>query len=226
MRIDLVKKPHQPTIILGFPGVGLVGPIVTEYLIDHLKTEQIGTFVSDDLPPMVPIHRGALVQPMSVHYSEKYNLVIVYTILDIRKLAWKAADAIAGLANDLSAKEILCLDGANSSEADKIYCFGGQHLVDVGATKMEESVIIGATGALLLRAQNVHCLFAATQMEMPDSKAAASIVQFLDKYLGLQIDPQPLVEQAQQFESKLKSMMQQAQQATELKDKHAMDYLG
>ena len=41
MEIKLYKKPKSPLIIEGFPGFGLVGTIATEFLLEHLQTEQI-----------------------------------------------------------------------------------------------------------------------------------------------------------------------------------------
>jgi uncharacterized protein len=227
MKIELTKKPSVPTIIVGFPGVGLVGPIVTEFLIEHMKTEQIGRFVYDELPAMVPIHKGKIVHPMAVHYSAKHNTVIVYTILNLKKNEWQVAKAIGELAQELGAKEVLCIDGATAiGEEEAIYTFGNPQLVSLGAKPMEESVVIGAAGAMLLDSQRVSCIFASTQLEMPDSKAAASVVKFLDKYMGLDVDYQPLLEQAAQFEEKLKGMMAQSQQALTAADRKSMDYLG
>jgi uncharacterized protein len=226
MRIELTSRPRQPIIIVGFPGVGLVGPIVTEFLIDHMKTEQIGRFVYDELPPTAAIHKGKLVHPMSVHYSAQYNAVIIYTILGLKKQEWAVAQAVAGMAKELDAKEILCIDGANTigDEDEKLYFFGDAKLAEHGASKMDESVIMGVSGALLLTTTNTNCIFASTKLEMPDSKAAAEVVKFLDKYLGLQVDYQPLLEQAQHFEEKLKGML--GQKALNDKDRKSMEYLG
>jgi uncharacterized protein len=225
MRIELTKHPSSPTIIVGFPGVGLIGPIVTEFLINHLKTEVIGNFVYEELPPLVPIHKGILVHPMSIHYSAKYNTVIVYTILNLKKQEWKVAGAIAQLAKDLSAKELICLDGATTVGSDEmVYSYGNPQFVTLGAKAMEESVILGANAALLLSSPHTSCIFAAAHLDMPDSKAAAEVVKFLDKYLGLDVDYQPLVEQAQKFEEKLKSVMNK-QSLTE-EEKKSLDYFG
>lgn len=225
MHIDLIRRPSAPTIIVGFPGVGLIGPIVTEFLIDHLKTERIGRFVYDELPPLVPIHKGAVVYPMAVHYSEKYNLIIVYTLLNLKKQEWKVASAIAQLAKDLDAKELLCIDGATTVGADEsIYVYGHPELVALGAKAMEESVILGVNGALLLTVPNTNCIFASAHAEMPDSKAAAEVVKFLDKYLGLDVDYNPLVAQAEKFEQKLKSVMSSQHLSDE--ERKSLDYFG
>ncbi len=228
MRIDLKQKPHNPTIIIGFPGVGLIGPIVTEFLIDHLKTEQIGTFVYTELPPTAAIHKGKLVYPMSVHYSTQHNTIILYTILNMKKVEWTVANAISDMAKELQAKEIICIDGANvvNEEDAQIYVFGNEKILAAGAKPLEESVVTGMSGALLLTQPNVNCIFATTHSEMPDSKAAADVVKFLDKYMNLEVDYKPLLEQAQQFEDKLKGLLNENKKISAEQDRKNLEYLG
>lgn len=227
MRIELTQTPSSPTIIVGFPGIGLVGPIVTEFLIDHMKTDLIGSFQFNELPATAAVHRGKLVNPMAIHYSEKHNTLIVYTILNVRKEEWKVAEAVADLAKRVNAKEILCIDGATVTEAgEQVFSFGNPQFQSLGAKPMEESVIMGPAAALLLSHQGVSCLFAATQSEMPDSKAAAEAVKLLDKYLGLGVDYHPLLEQAERFEQKIKGVLSESQRVQSARDKKSMDYFG
>ena len=80
MEIKLWKKPKNCTIVEGFPGFGLVGTISTEYLIDHLKTEEIGKIHLEDLPAVVAVHKGKVVQPLGIHYSQEYNLIILHAV--------------------------------------------------------------------------------------------------------------------------------------------------
>jgi len=58
------------------------------------------------------------------------------------------------------------------------------------------------------------CIFAETQSNMPDSRAASNVITALDKLMGLKIDPKPLIEQAERFEEKLKKVMESGQQLT------------
>lgn len=226
MKLNLHKKPKNPTIIIGFPGMGLVGPIVTEFLIEHMRTEKVGEFVYDDLPPTVAVHKGELVHPMSLHYSEKYNILIIYTLLNVQGKEWDLAKEIFSLAKETDSKEILCIDGANTvgDEENSIYYFGNESLKEHGAKQMKESVITGVTGALLLKDVSVSCIFAAVNMQMPNAMAASNIVKFLDSYLGLEVDAEPLVQQAQEFENKLKNVMDQSKKLRE--STHQLDYLG
>ena len=61
---------------------------------------------------------------------------------------------------------------------------------------------------------------------MPDSKAAAHIVQALDNYLGLDVDVKPLLKQAVLFERKLKGIMQKGQKAQQVSEDKHLSYVG
>ena len=56
--IDLKQENLEgATVIDGFPGVGLVGSITANYLINTLKLEQIGVMRSRHFPPLTVVHR-------------------------------------------------------------------------------------------------------------------------------------------------------------------------
>jgi uncharacterized protein len=103
-----------------------------------------------------------------------------------------------------------------------------KELEKAGIGLLKEGIIIGVTGAILLRVEKtpVSCLFAETHSNIPDSKAAANLIQALDKYMGMDIDYKPLLEQAQKFEEKLKNIMQKSQEAQDISDKKKLSYLG
>ena len=48
MELILHEKPKRPIIIEGFPGIGFVGTIAVEYMINHLKTRSIG-YIFDEM---------------------------------------------------------------------------------------------------------------------------------------------------------------------------------
>lgn len=229
MKINLTKIPKNVTIIEGFPGFGLIGTIATEYLIENLKAELIGEFEYTDLPATAAIHKGKLVKPMAVFYAKKYNLVILHTILNVKGHEWKIAEAITDLIKKTKAKEIISLEGVASMMSDtdehKIYSFGSKKLQALGQP-IHESVIVGVTAALMLKHENVSCIFAGTNSQLPDSKAAAKVIEVLDKHLGLAVDTKPLLKQAEEFETKLKGLMKNTQETTSQADDKSMNYFG
>jgi len=242
MKIELSEKPQKPIIIEGFPGVGLVGTIATEFLIDHLKARQIGSIWSDKLPPLTAIHENKVVQPLGVFYSEKQNMLILHAISGVQGLEWEVADEILKIANELNAYELISLESVGtmsqelSPEAETKSFFYADHedarkkLKDAGAEPLKEGIIMGVTGALLLKAKMRHvCIFAETHSQLPDSKAAAKIIEVLNHYKGLNIDVKPLIESAEKFEKKIKSIIEKgmmAQEQQEQKQKEKLSYLG
>jgi uncharacterized protein len=235
--IKLSKKPKSPTIIEGFPGFGLVGTIATEFLIEHLETEMIGKIMLEDMPAIVAIHENKVVQPLGVFYNKKYNLVILHAINSAQGMEWKMAEAIKKLAIDLEAKEIICIEGVGTaipSETNETQTFyftnnkAKEKVFSNMAKPLKEGIIMGVTGALLLRIEKtpLSCIFAEARTEMPDSKAAAEIIKVLDKYLDLKLDPEPLMKQAEKFEEKLKTILTKSKEAEEMSDKKKLSYVG
>lgn len=224
---DLYEEPKGVTIIEGFPGFGLVSTIAIEFLVEHLDAELIGEFVYDELPPTVAIHDGELVRPMSIWHVKDKELVILQTALNIQGLEWQMADSILELADELEADEIISLEGVASKEEEtKAYTFDNEDMKEAGAEELEDSILLGITAALMLKGDNITPLFAGAHSKLPDGQAAAKIVEVLNKYLGLGLDPKPLLDKAQEFEEKLKSILQQSRQAEEEAEKKRLSYLG
>jgi len=235
MEIKLTKKVSSPKIIQGFPGFGLIGTITTEFLIEHLKAEKIGTFIYDELPATVAVHKEKLVDPMAVFYDKEYNLIILHTILNSVGLEWKLCDNIMKLSKDVDATEIISLEGVSSPQvtaSEKVFFFTENQktrdkLLKTGVEPLKESIIVGVSGALMLRSKiPLTCLFAETKSEIPDSKAASNIIKVLDDYLDLKVDYLPLLKQAEEFEQKFKNIMKQSSQAAKDRDVKQMSYFG
>ncbi len=236
MQIKLSKKPKNCKLVEGFPGFGLVGTIANEFLLEHLKFEKIGKIIFDEMPATVAIHEGKVVEPLGIFYNKKYNLVLLHAITASTGMEWKLSDIVVDLAKQLSIKEIISLEGVGSSDETVTsrvfyYCNNDKNkskLKKINVEPLKEGIIIGVTGAVLLRAEKipVSCVFAETHTNLPDSKAAAKIIEVLDKYLGLNVDTQPLLVQAEKFEGKLKGLLTEGQKAQQISEKKKLSYVG
>lgn len=236
MEIILKKRPKNPTIMQGFPGMGMVGAIAAEFLIRHLDTELIGKIVIDKTPPLVAVHDGKLIEPFSIYYNAKYNLLIIHSIIATPGAEWQLADAVTSLANELKAKEIISLEGIGSptetAEIKTLYYTRSKKMEALmkkaNIEPLKEGIIMGQTSALLVKADitPVSCIFAETHTNLPDSKAAAEIIKALDAVLGLKIDYKPLLKVAAQFEEKFRGIMVQSEKAKDLQAKKQMSYVG
>ncbi len=220
MEIKLEKRPKSPIIIEGFPGFGLIGTIVTEFLIRHLSAEQIGKIVIDEIPPVIAVHDGKAVEPLGIFYDKKHNIVILHALTSVQGFEWELVTMLAKVAKELKVKEVISIEGVGSNEVmDEVRAFymgSNKRLKELGIDHLKEGIIVGVTGALLLRKDlPVTCLFAETHSTLPDSRAAARIVEVLDDYLGLKVDYKPLLEKAEEFEKKLKGIMEKAQSVSQ-----------
>ncbi|MBL7050752.1 proteasome assembly chaperone family protein [Candidatus Woesearchaeota archaeon] len=237
MKLSLKKKPKNPILIEGFPGFGLIGTIATEYLIEHLDCELIGRYWFEDLPATIAIHEGKMVNPVGIFYNKKNNIVIIHSIAGATGVEWKAADFVFDIAKTLDVKEIISLEGVGSTtlnEDTNVFYHINKEQKRNKIEKMEikplkEGIIMGITSALMVIIREkipMTCFFAETHTSLPDSKAAAKVIEVLDKYLGLNVDYKPLLKQAEKFEDKLRKLMEQGATAKKQQDRKSLSYVG
>ncbi len=234
IKLVLSKKPKGATVIEGFPGLGLVATIATGFLLDHLKCEKIGTYYFEDPPATLAVHGNKIIDPIGIYYNKQYNLVIVHAITSAQGMEFAAADLILDLCRQINASLLITLEGVGSSEIGETRGFFytshpqmRRTMENLGIDYLGEGIIMGVTAALLMRDQlPILSLFAETHSKLPDSKAAAKIIEILDRLLGLKVNYEPLLKQAEEFERKLKGMLEQTMKAREMKDKKQVGYIG
>lgn len=232
MKIELKQRPKNAILIEGFPGFGLVGTIATEFLIKHLNAKLIGRIWSEELLPVAAVHESKVIEPLGIFYDKKYNLIFVHALSGVNGLEWELSEILLKLANDLKCKEIISLEGigSDSTQARTFYYSTEEkkkkQFEKIGLIPLKEGIIMGVTGALLLRTKKISCIFVESHIGLADSKAAAEIVKVLDNYLGLKVDYKPLIKAAEQFEVKLKSIIQKSKEVSLQKDKKQLDYMG
>lgn len=241
MNINLREKPTNPVIIAGFLGVGLIGPISTEYLIHHLEAKLIGHISADNVAPVAAVHAGKLVRPLEVYYVKKKNLVILHAFLDVRGLEWDMASAILQVAKTLKAKELIMLEGIFNQAQEGVkppqtintFYFSldqkKSKLLEKGkGTALKEGILMGISAALLLRDDTfpTTVILAETHSKLPDHRGAAKIIEVLDNYLGLQVDYQPLEKIAAATEEKLKSVLSKMRDTAKATEEKEVNYVG
>lgn|SRR3989338_591328 len=235
MKILLSKSIKNPIIVSGFPGLGFVASIALEFLIEHLKVEQVGRIVLEEAPAMIAVHNGKKIDPFGIFYNKNYNIIVMHAVTPVQGLEWKIAGLITNLAEKTQAKEIISVEGVagtNSGESKSFYYSNidknHEKFEKFGIEELKEGIIMGVAGALLINCDKlpITFIFSETHSSLPDSKAAAKIIEGLDKYLGLKIDYAPLLKQAENFEQKLQNLMKKSIEATDLSEKKRLSYVG
>ena len=228
MQIELRERPKKGAIIIeGFPGFGLVSTIATEYLIDHLNARLIGKFSSEKIPAMIAIHKGQVVEPLGIFYDERNNIVIVRAIANVNGLEWEITENLTKFAEEIKAKELISIEGISSDgkppEPEAFFYTRDterkKRFNDLKMREIDEGIIVGVTASLMTKLPETTFLFTEATSELPDSRAAAKIIEVLDEYLKLKVDYKPLVKKAEDFELKIKEILTKVKDIGSQKEK-------
>jgi len=231
MEIKFLEKPKDVTIIQGFPGIGMIGSVSTEFLIEHLNVKKIANIVFDEIPATIAIHKGKIIPPVGLYYNEEKNLAIINYISQGKINEWELVKLVEKIAWELSAKEIITIDGVLSSdETHEVYAFSNNSTINNKLKELEfkelkESIILGVTAGLIQKERELTSFFISTNSQLPDSTAAAEAIKSIDKYLLLDIDYKPLLEQAKVFETKIKNILSKSEKTEKEKEKSIINYM-
>ncbi len=229
LKIDQIgKKPklHNPTLIEGLPGIGNVGKVAIDFLIDELKAKKIYEITSHSFPHSVFVNEDNLVElpKVEIFYKQfdgKRNDLILLGG-DVQPTdeisSYEFSEKILDLAEEFNCKEIITLGGIGLAEDPKkprIFCTGNNK--KIVAKYKDKSVddklygvvgpIIGVSGLLvgLAKRRNIDAIaFLAETYGHPmylGIKGAVELLKFLDAKLKLKIDMKKLHNEIKEMES-------------------------
>jgi uncharacterized protein len=213
---QIISEDVEDAIILeGSPELGLIGNILGWVLVEQLKMKQIGFVDSKDFPPLAVLYNGVALHPFRIYSAENIVLFLSDFIIP-PNVAYDMANGIVSWAEKNKAKEIITFNSvvvrektgqiaaaANSADAVK-------KLADMKIPIMPFGNINGLSGTLmtrsLLKGIPASCLFAEVLNQYPDPRAAATMVDVLNKKLDTNIETEPLLKEAEEIESRLKEL--------------------
>ncbi|MHA1292538.1 MAG: proteasome assembly chaperone family protein [Promethearchaeota archaeon] len=222
-----VEIRDNPTFIIGFAGMGLLGPIITNTLIEQISDiQEIGFITSEYLPPISVFYEGELKHPFRLYYSQMYNIIIGTCEIpfDIYSAYNDLAKTICNwaLSEDVNAKEIVVFQGIYQPtpiDDYPVYFAADEEMVEFlekyNLNKVEKGIITGPEATLLNEALTnrlkTYALFTPVQ-EIPTPEGAASIIEVLNKIYGLNIETKTLIEEGKKIKTKMLELAQKAQQ--------------
>lgn len=219
-------------LIEAFPTVGLVSSIAGHFLIDQLKLEEIGTISSRYFMPAAVIRKGVPSPPVRVYASSKVCgpggscdqiVVVISEFMPSVGIIKPLADVILEWAKKKKCKYLVTLEGTHALDPKKPKTYGvatTQKMKEIlkqhGIGETKDGMITGITGVLLYEGvrlkRDVLCLLAEAHASYPDSRAAALLVEALDKMLPeIHLNTEPLYKEADEIEQKIRMFIKQAQ---------------
>ncbi len=228
---------NQPIFIEALPGIGHVGKLAADHIIEELGAVKMAEIYSPSFPPQVLVDEHGIIQPMN---NELYYLKSAgederdYLILvgNTQGLSPEGQYEVCGLILDLvekhGAKEIYTLGGlATGQPVETCAVFGAATNKDL-AKKLEDHEvtlrsadggIIGASGLLLgmgtLRGMEGVCLMGETPGYFIDAEAAKALLTVLMSLLNLEVDTESLEERAIETRKMISKAQQMEQEMVE-----------
>jgi uncharacterized protein len=212
------KELKNPIIFAGFVGAGLVGPVAINHIIDKLEMEEIAVMRSRYLPPSTVFMRGRLRHPFRFYANPDGTICAIICEITLRMEGlYCLVASILDWAAEKGSKEIVILDGVASTEHDdKAYCAAEEDLVRTMADKdinmIPQGFITGMPGGILneclVREIQGLTLLAKANKIAPDSAAAATLIEALNRFYEMDIDTTKLKEEGDKINSEFSELSQ------------------
>jgi uncharacterized protein len=221
----IISEDVKDAVVLeGSPELGLIGNILGWLLVEELKMKQIGYIDSKDFPPLAVLYKGIAIHPFRIYSTDGIVLFLSDFIVP-PTVSYDMSNAIVDWMERNNSKELITFNSmvvmeksdsvaaaANSEDALK-------RLGDLDLPILPFGNVNGLSGSLLTRTATkdipASCLFAEVLNQYPDPRAAASLVNVLNKMLNIEVNAEPLLKEADEIEDRLKELANRVQKEPE-----------
>ncbi len=204
----MIEKPQlrNPILVEGLPGIGFVANIACLHLIRELKAKCFCKIYSPHFQAVsLTNESGGLRPPVNELYaanvqSAEHDLIILYgnTQAHSSDGQYELCDRILTVVRELGCQSVITIGGLKTEypvASPSVYCTAtDREILEKGiglGAKQINGRVFGAAGVLLGVAQTMKmtglCVLADTLGIYPDAPAAKVALDFLSRYIGLQI---------------------------------------
>jgi uncharacterized protein len=216
--------------------VGLVSSIVANYIVNSLELEQIGILDSIYFPSVALVRKAEPLSTVRIYAGERVKgeeggdqvVVFISEFQPPNNLIKVISKTILDWIQEQKCRQLICPEGLvieregddnQSGQELDVYGIGSTArtkalLKEHDINLFQEGVITGIAGVLLtegkMRDFDVIGLLAEAHPNYPDARAAATVLEAIDKILlHIKLDPKPLYQEAEGIEAQLKNLQKQ-----------------
>jgi uncharacterized protein len=233
LKIFSKPTPDNASVLMGFPGSGLVGTIALQYMVEQLEFDLIGTMTSKFFPPLAMMNKGVINDPVRI-YTKNDIAAVVADIPIHPMICYEIANGLLDWLEPFKPKEVLTIAGIITNEPEK-RVFGVATTTDALKRIQEYTLVLpigsisGIASSLLteckIRGIPAYGLLGET-VNAPDPRSSASTIQVLNKMYNLGLDVQPLIDQAVEIEQSMGKIAEEVQQSAEQSPKKDLPMYG
>ena len=225
-------KMSKPVLIVGMPGIGNVGKITVDLMVDQLKADKIMSFFSYCLPNSVFVQEDNMVELPRIEFKHKKKGKndFIFLVGDVQPMreedSYAFANAVLQAAAKYKCKEIITLGGIGLQEPpvkSKVYCTGNDkklidEFVKLGVSNKLHGLvgpIMGISGLLLglskekkIRAVSLLAETYANPMHL-GLRESKELMTILEKKYKLGVDLNKIESDIKKLEKDLKPLTKQ-----------------
>lgn len=234
--IKIISKPLSDTpksVLMGFPGSGLVGSIALQYMVDQMEFELIGNMTSKYFPPLVMMNKGVINVP--VRFYQKEEIAVVVGDIPVHPMiCYEIANGLMSWLNQFKLREVVAIAGIVTNELEK-RVFGVatelEHLsrIQDHTIVLPMGTISGIAGSILteckVRGIPAVGLLGET-INAPDPRSSAATIDVLNKMFNINLDIAPLLEQADEIEAAMHKLAEEVQTTEKAPKKEQLPMYG
>ncbi|MHC1576593.1 MAG: proteasome assembly chaperone family protein [Methanosarcinaceae archaeon] len=233
VRLKNDVRLDKSILLVGLPGVGHVGKLVVDLLIEELDAEKIIEIYSPHFPPQVVVDEDSTVRLVNNEFFIcKANDTDIVILAGDQQSAtgnghYELGELYMQIADELNVSRIYTLGGFPTGQLDHIEeVIGAVNDASMIEELKEHNVIfrdhepgggiVGAAGLILglskFRDIGAACLMGMTSGYMVDPKSAQSLMGVLSSILDIEVDVSKLEERAKDMEKVVANLMEAKQQ--------------
>lgn len=241
--IQCLEKKHptlkNPILLVGLPGIGNVGKIVVDFLIDELKAKPLYAIQSYHFPHTVFVNEKNLVDMPTIELFYKKGNATTQDFLFLagdvqpteQTACYEFCDIILNIFQELKGREIISIGGIGLyevGELPKVFCTGNRHdIIEkyVKGTVLNPHLygvvgpIVGVAGVILglSMQRNIPAIsLLAETIAHPyyvGIKGSKEILSILQKKFSFSVDINKLDKEIKEFEKELRQTAEQIEES-------------
>lgn len=226
---DETVEFDSPMLVEGLPGIGLVGKIATDHIIEQFDMTYFASVDCDGLP-QVAIYRDrsrGVEPPVRLYADEERDVLALRSDVPISAAAAaEFATCLTGWFDEHDVTPLYISGLPTEKQAGRVPAL---HAVGTGNTAelldehdlplpSEAGVVSGPTGALINRADEIALdavsLVVESDKRFPDPEAARVLIQKgIEPLAGVDVNTDDLVERAEQIRDQKEELAKKMQEA-------------
>ena len=247
--IEHLASPNlsDPILLEGLPGVGNVGALVVEHLIEERESSLCAPITSEHLPPQVDVDESgvASLPCLEVHAVETAVADFLCVTGDHQATNpighYRLTSAVLDITRSLDVSAIYALGGVPTGEVTsdpavvgavsrQSLCADAEAAGVVFREYEPQGGILGVSGLLLgLGAEagfDVTCLMGETSGYLVDPTSATAVLSVLEQWFGFEISYDRLEARAEAMEPVVERVQQLQEEPTEPSGGEDLRYIG